>query len=92
MAPVLRITRIAPESGAAGDELVIEGQGFGTTPAHNRVTIGGQAARIVEASPARLLVRLPKGPGGVIQVSVPGSGETHTNAPFVIKAAPAPAE
>jgi hypothetical protein len=90
---VLRITRVAPESAAAGDEIVIEGQGFGATPARNRVTIGGQPARIIEATPVRLKVRLPKGQGGTIQVSVPGSGETHTNAPFVITppaAAPAP--
>jgi hypothetical protein len=86
--PVLRIARFSPDSGAAGAEVVIEGQGFGESPARNRVTIGGQAAHVIEASSTRIKVRVPKGKSGPIQVSVPGSGETRTPNAFVITVPP----
>jgi hypothetical protein len=86
--PVLRIARFSPESAPAGAEVVIEGQGFGESPARNRVLIGGTAAHVIEASPTRLKVRVPKGKSGPIQVSVPGSGETRTPGAFVITVPP----
>jgi hypothetical protein len=86
--PVLRIARFSPESGPAGSEVVIEGQGFGEAPARNRVMIGGQVAHVIEASSSRLKVRVPKGKSGPIQVSVPGSGEVRTTNAFVITTPP----
>jgi hypothetical protein len=86
--PVLRIARFAPESGPAGSEVLIEGQGFGESPARNRVTIGGTVAHVIEASPTRIKARVPKGKSGPIQVSVPGSGEVRTPNAFVITVPP----
>jgi hypothetical protein len=84
VAPVLRIARVTPETAPAGAEIVIEGEGFGDAPARNRVTIGNQVARVVSATPTQLKVVVPRGKGGVIQVTVPGVGVERTANPFVI--------
>ena len=81
--PVLRISRISPESAPAGTEITIEGEGFGSAPARNRVTIGGQAVRVLSATPTQLKVVAPRGKGGIVQVSVPGVGQERTTTPFV---------
>lgn len=84
----LAITRFSPQTGPAGSQVVIEGQGFGALPGHNRVTIGGQLAPVIEASPHRLRVRVPKGPSGPIEIRVQSSGAVRTTAPFVITVPP----
>lgn len=86
--PMLRITSFAPRSGPAGTEVVIAGEGFGDSPAHNRVTIGGQSASVLEAAPNRLKIRVPKAKSGPIEISVPGTSSARTAMPFVITVPP----
>jgi hypothetical protein len=86
--PVLKVESFTPQSGPAGSELSIVGQGFGETAAKNRVTIGGQAARVLEATPERLRIRVPKAKSGPVQIAVVGNGEVRTAAPFVITVPP----
>jgi hypothetical protein len=93
--PVLKITGFEPETGAPGSEVTISGQGFSDKIIDNRVSIGGQAARVTEASSTQLKVRVPKAKSGPIQIAVSGNAEIRTTAPFVIAeasaAAPEPA-
>jgi hypothetical protein len=86
--PPLKVTGFTPASGPVGSDLVIEGEGFGDTPARNRVLIGNTIARVTEVGATRLKVRVPKAASGPITVSVAGSGEARTSAPFVITVPP----
>jgi hypothetical protein len=68
--------------------VTIEGEGFGDAPGRNRVTIGGEVARVNEVATSRLKVRVPKGKSGPIEVEVPGSGAVRTSAPFIVTVPP----
>lgn len=85
---VLKLASFTPQSGPAGSEVVVEGQGFSPTLAQNRVSIGGQAAHVLEASATRLKFRIPKAKSGPIQIAVAGNAEVRTTAPFVIVVPP----
>jgi len=84
----LKISGFNPQSGPAGSDVVIEGEGFGDVPARNRVSIAGQPARVLEVGPTRLKVRVAKGGSGPIHVEVPGSGQVRSAGPFVITVPP----
>ncbi len=55
------ITSFSPLSAYPGSTLTIQGKGFGSTPAGNVVTIGGEQATVLSASSTKLTVRIPKG-------------------------------
>jgi hypothetical protein len=86
--PVLKLTNFSPQSGPAGSEVAIEGQGFADTVARVRVTIGGQPAHVLEATPKRLRLRVPKTKSGPIAITIAGSGEVRTTDPFVVTVPP----
>jgi hypothetical protein len=84
----LRLIGFSPRSGPAGSEVTIEGEGFGDAPGRNRVTIGGEPARVSEVAVNHLKVRVPRGKSGPIEVEVPGSGVVRTSAPFIVTVPP----
>jgi hypothetical protein len=87
--PTLRITSFTPQAGPAGTDVLVAGEGFGDSPTHNRVTIGGAKASVLEAGPSRLKIRIPKTKSGPIEISVPGASSARTAVPFVITVPPA---
>ncbi len=86
--PVLRVTNFSPQSGPAGSGIAVEGQGFGDSPARVRASVAGRPARVLEVSPTRLRLRVPKGRSGPLEVRVAGSGAVSTTDPFVVTVPP----
>jgi YD repeat-containing protein len=58
-AATIGISSIAPENGAGGTVLTINGNGFSTTASNNTVTIGGVATAVSQASATSLTVTVP---------------------------------
>jgi hypothetical protein len=73
-APVLGITSISPTTAPINSTVAITGTQFGSTPASNTVTFGGNAvAEIVTASTTQLVVRVPaNAQNGTISVTTGG--------------------
>jgi hypothetical protein len=65
-----KITRLDPAAGAVGSSFVIEGLGFGSTPADNQVLFGDKPAKVTEASPTRLVATVPDVQASVVPVRV----------------------
>jgi hypothetical protein len=82
----LRLSGFTPKSGAPGSEIVVTGEGFPSSPAQVRASIGGATARVVSATPTQLKLRVPTGHGGPIEIAVSGKGEARTAEPFVLDA------
>jgi hypothetical protein len=81
------VTSFSPESGTFGDRLTLKGSGFAGVAYLNRVSIGGQDAKVLEATKTQLLVEVPAGvTQRTNQVTVQlgystGSGEPASVAP-----------
>lgn len=84
----LSIAAFAPPSGPAGTIVTIDGHGFDVVRDQNRVTIGGRAAEVVDASESQIKVRVPAGPSGPIEVEVPGGKKARARAPFIVTEPP----
>ncbi|MBN1288389.1 MAG: IPT/TIG domain-containing protein [Actinobacteria bacterium] len=56
-----RITWVWPDTGDAGMEFKVTGQGFGDSQGHNYLDIGGEKAAIVEWSDTEITAEVPNG-------------------------------
>src|SRR6478735_7655540 len=73
----LRIDRVAPAYGRAGDSFTVVGAGFSATPSVNQVRINGVAATVTEAAPDYLKATVPSGAAsGSLSVTVSGTTVT----------------
>lgn len=71
--PETSISNFSPSSGSYYTLVAVEGAGFNTSRANNRVTINGMGAEVQMASPTELKVEIPFGAGsGPISVQVAG--------------------
>lgn len=64
------LTGVEPGSGPPGTPVKVAGRGFGAEPAANTVTVGGEPALVISASPRELVVAVPL-PGGTGTVTAP---------------------
>ncbi|MEB1528711.1 IPT/TIG domain-containing protein [Xanthomonas sp. WHRI 7945] len=82
----LAVLGFSPARGAAGDRVLIQGQGFATVPANNSVAFNGQTATVVAASARELTVLVPAGAStGPISVAVAGQSASSAQR-FVVDA------
>jgi hypothetical protein len=65
------VTKLTPNTGAAGDRVVVEGRGFAPEPASNAVTFGGQPALVLKAAESQMTVVAPAAPVSDVQPDVP---------------------
>lgn len=65
LVPQLKITELVPDTGGAGDEIIIRGENFNTNPDNNTVLFGTAMAEVLTASDAELKVVVPEGLGKV---------------------------
>lgn len=84
----LSITGFAPRSGPAGTVVSIDGHGFDAVAEHNRVTIGGRTAEVIESSESTIKVRAAAGPSGPIEIQVPGGMQARSRDPFIVTEPP----
>jgi RHS repeat-associated protein len=82
------VVQVSPAQGYVGQEVVIYGTGFSSTPASNTVTFSGSAgATVTEATETQLHVTVPSGATtGAISVTAPGGSDTSDS--FTVVAAP----
>jgi len=89
------IRSIEPGVVAAGDEITIEGVGFGDPERLSRpgrVAVGGRPAAVIAWSSESVLARVPTGmPGGRTVVVLIRDGQSSEPAPLTVKGAPAAA-
>jgi YD repeat-containing protein len=84
----LAIYAFAPTRGAVGSPVIIEGQGFSSSPAANSVSFNGIAATVSSATFNQLAVNVPDGAvTGPIGVTV-GSQSAVSAMPFVVPLTP----
>ena len=80
----LAIFAFMPTQGEAGLPVTINGQGFSSTPANNRVSFNGVAANVLSASATQLVATVPAGAtNGPISVTVGNQTVTSTTS-FVV--------
>jgi hypothetical protein len=84
----LSIREVVPPIAAVGDEIEVLGAGFAVAPAANRVLLGETPLRVLEASPTRLLVKLPPSAHSArLRLDVAGAGTAFAPAKFEVLAA-----
>ncbi|UYK75214.1 IPT/TIG domain-containing protein [Xanthomonas sacchari] len=82
----LAVLGFSPGRGAAGDRVLIQGQGFSTAASSNSVAFNGQAATVVAASARELTVLVPANAStGPISVTVAGQSASSAQQ-FVVDA------
>lgn len=84
--PALSITGIIPDTGSPGDEVVLQGTGFGEAegPALNVYFTGGVHAEILARSDLELSLIVPEGcASGPVRVEILG-GRTQSPLPFTV--------
>ncbi|MBB5943747.1 IPT/TIG domain-containing protein [Xanthomonas sp. 3307] len=82
----LAVLGFSPARGAAGDRVLIQGQGFSTAASANSVAFNGQAATVVAASARELTVLVPANAStGPISVTVSGQSASSAQQ-FVVDA------
>ncbi len=69
------VTSIAPNSGYAGDLVVISGKDFSTVASENSVKFGTADATVAKASATSLTVTVPENPVGEVDVTVTVDGQ-----------------
>jgi hypothetical protein len=65
------VRKLTPNTGAAGERVVVDGRGFAPAPASNAVTFGGQPALVLKAAESQLTVVVPAAPISDVQPDVP---------------------
>ena len=75
---VVNVAGINPQSGYAGDEIVITGENFDTDPDKNKVTFGGVEAEVIKATRNSLRVKAPEHERGRVDVTVEVDGKTSS--------------
>ncbi len=84
-APAPAISGFEPETGAAGTEVVIEGEHFSPRLAENQVRLGDRPVVVRSANPNALRVIIPGGAAsGAFSVHVDGAGSVTSEASFTI--------
>jgi len=80
----LAIFAFMPTHGTAGTQVIIEGQGFSSTPAGNGVSFAGVPATVLSSSSNQLTAIVPNG-ATTGPISISAGGQTATSAmPFVV--------
>lgn len=64
------LSTLTPDEAPVGTTIVIDGNGFDTTPANNAVTFGGESATVLSATANELTVEIPTGITGTVAVRV----------------------
>ena len=75
---VVNVAGINPQSGYAGDEIVITGENFDTDPDKNKVTFDGVEAEVIKATRNSLRVKAPEHERGRVEVIVEVDGKTSS--------------
>jgi sugar lactone lactonase YvrE len=71
-------TRVNPQAAVPGGEVVVESVGFDTSRlGAYHATFDGEAARLVGASPRRVVALVPEGAAGDVEVRLEARGEAH---------------
>jgi streptogramin lyase len=68
--PELTVFSVTPNTGTAGDVVILNGMCFGETPEDNKVTINGTEATVLTASYSALSIVIPENPRGSYPVVV----------------------
>lgn len=85
------ITRLAPNGGRSGTQIIISGANFATTPAENIVRFGATQAEVLSASATHLVLRVPEGlNAGPGAVTVTVTGQTSNAINFSVSPSGAP--
>ena len=85
-APLPVITGLSPDHGAAGTEIVIEGEHFSPRASENHVSLGATPVVVQNANPTELRVLVPEGAeSGPFRLRVTGAGEA-SSASFTVEA------
>ncbi len=83
------VTSFVPAAGGIGSRVEILGSGFAPAPGQNRVYLNDRRARVLEASPTRLLVSVPRGgTTGPFTVDVRARGQATSRTAFVVQEPP----
>lgn len=72
--PAPSITSITPDSGLAGDPVIIKGSNFSAEATENTVKFGATEATVLKASARQLSVLAPEGNPGEVEVTVTVDG------------------
>lgn len=79
------ITSVTPRQASTGEQVTIQGDFFGATPADNDVTINGMPLEVISATRTMLTVKVPATVGsGAIIVRVGGVNATSPQSFFVL--------
>ncbi|MEM9866014.1 MAG: IPT/TIG domain-containing protein, partial [Myxococcota bacterium] len=72
----VRLTRAVPAAGHVGEQITLEGQGFGNVLRNVRVSLGERSLAVVSVSPTQIVARLPRRPprGAAARLSVEVAG------------------
>ncbi|MEZ0373475.1 MAG: IPT/TIG domain-containing protein [Candidatus Sericytochromatia bacterium] len=82
--PVL--TAISDSEAVSGSQITLSGDGFDTTtPSNNIVLFNGVPATVISASDGSLVVEVPPGISGTVQISVSSNGETGNSTEFTVE-------
>ncbi len=81
---LVRLTAVSvtPDKGKAGNEVVITGEGFGATPADNKVTINGVEAKVKSVAQTSMTIVVPENPAGTYPVVITVDDKTVDNLQF----------
>lgn len=83
------VTRVTPSVASPGSRLTIEGMGFSSRAATNRVFLENVPLRVIAATETQLVVELPaNAQSGRILVDVRGGGRAFAAEPLSVYAAP----
>jgi hypothetical protein len=87
--PRVIVREIVPAAIAPGGRVTLRGDGFVTTPAQNRVSLGGRPLRVVRATATALEVDVPlDAVTGTVLVEVPNAGRYETPTRLFVGPAP----
>ena len=78
----LTTSSLTPARGKAGEEVVISGEGFGTTVEENMVSINGKQATVKVVTATTLTIIAPENPSGTYPVKVTVADKTVENLSF----------
>gem|GEM_PF-2018942 len=85
----LAITKVEPDYGLAGTEVIIDGYGFGAGRGSSRVSFGGVSATEYESwSDTRVRCEVPAGASGRVGLTLTRGSETSNAMPFSVSSEP----
>jgi IPT/TIG domain. len=81
--PELEVFSVTPNSGSAGDVVVLAGQCFSPVAEENTVTLNGAKADVIGATSTELTIRIPENPKGAYPVVVTVGDKTFEGPSFL---------